>query len=327
MSEKISDQSVPVQEIKTPTVVSVKKFMKSVLVVVLSFMCICVGVLIYQLHEDFHPVYGKTEREKAPPKALSPMLSKKVSEVPVRVAPEQKTDVAPAVKVEKAEKQPSFFEKPMMSMPIEAKTEEPKTVKVAEPKTETRTEPVKVKEEKITKEEIVPEKVLPLSVALDLRDKLTMGETCVGELSLLMSEKLPEKADKAKILNALMAICTDVSAYKDLKNVFNQEKKDALTTFYRMTSSSKWTAYMKAIWTTLVDVRRLNPVKKRPKDIVSLAQNALNQYNVAEAIILVETLPPEMQADFRGFLGQAKAYVLAQEAVDSLVFAYEMGGK
>lgn len=320
MSEKISDQSVPVQEIKTPTVVSVKKFMKSVLVVVLSFMCICVGVLIYQLHEDFHPVYGKktnarpTIAVKSETKVL-PLVA--VPKKEMRSNPEKRVAV-PMLKAP---------ETPMMSMPIEAKTEEPKTVKVAEPKTETRTEPAKVKEEKTTKEEIVPEKVLPLSVALDLRDKLTMGETCVGELSLLMSEKLPEKADKAKILNALMAICTDVSAYKDLKNVFNQEKKDALTTFYRMTSSSKWTAYMKAIWTTLVDVRRLNPVKKRPKDIVSLAQNALNQYNVAEAIILVETLPPEMQADFQGFLGQAKAYILAQEAVDSLVFAYEMGGK
>lgn len=327
MSEKKSEQAVPVQEIKTPTVISVKKFMKSVLVVLLSFVCICVGVLIYQLHEDFHPVYGKTEREKAPPKALSPTLSKKVSVAPVRVVPEQKTDVAPVVKVEKAEKQPDLLEKPMMSMPMEFKTEEPKTVMTEEPKTETPPEPVKVKEEKTTKEEIVPEKVLPLSVALDLRDKLIMGETCVSELSLLMSEKLPEKADKTKILNALFPVCTDTSAYNDLKNVFNQEKKGALTTFYRMTSSNKWTAYMKAVWTTLVDVRRLNPVKKRPKDIVSLAQNALNQYNVSEAIILIETLPPEMQADFQGFLGQAKAYILAQEAVDSLVFAYEMGGK
>ena len=320
MSEKISDQSVPVQEIKTPTVVSVKKFMKSVLVVLLSFVCICVGVLIYQLHEDFHPVYGKKTDVRPVVSVKSETKSLPIVAVPKReILPNPEKQVKmPVLKVP---------ETPMMSMPIEVKTEEPKTLKVAEPKPETKPEPAKVKEEKTAKEENVPEKVLPLSVALELRDKLTMGETCVGELSLLMSEKLPEKADKTKILNALMAICTDVSAYEDLKSVFNQEKKDALTTFYRMTSSSKWTAYMKAIWTTLVDVRRLNPVKKRPKDIVSLAQNALNQYNVAEAIILIEQLPPEMQADFRGFLGQAKAYVLAQEAVDSLVFAYEMGGK
>ena len=320
MSEKISDQSVPVQEIKTPTVVSVKKFMKSLLVVLLSFVCICVGVLIYQLHEDFHPVYGKKTDVRPVVFVKSETKSLPIVAVPKReILPNPEKQVKmPVLKVS---------ETPMMSMPIEVKTEEPKTLKVAEPKPETKPEPAKVKEEKTAKEEVVPEKVLPLSVALELRDKLTMGETCVGELSLLMSEKLPEKADKTKILNALMAICTDVSAYEDLKSVFNQEKKEALTTFYRMTSSSKWTAYMKAVWTTLVDVRRLNPVKKRPKDIVSLAQNALNQYNVAEAIILIEQLSPEMQADFRGFLGQAKAYVLAQEAVDSLVFAYEMGGK
>ena len=324
MSEKKSEQAVPVQEIKTPTVISVKKFMKSVLVVLLSFVCICVGVLIYQLHEDFHPVYGKTERESAPQKALSPVLKKKVSVAPVRVVPDQKKDVAPMVKVEKTEKQPILLEKPMMSMPMESKEELLKIAPAEEPEKEIVPEPTA---EKTAKKTIVSEKILPLSVALNLRDKLIMGETCVGELSLLMSEKLPEKADKTKILNALIPVCTDTSAYNDLKNVFNQEKKGALTTFYRMTSSNKWTAYMKAVWTTLVDVRRLNPVKKRPKDIVSLAQNALNQYNVAEAIILVETLPPEMQADFQGFLGQAKAYILAQEAVDSLVFAYEMGGK
>ena len=308
MSEKISGQSVPVQEIKTPTVVSVKKFMKSVLVVLLSFMCICVGILIYQLHEDFHPVYGKKTNSR-------PIVS--VSKKEIRSNPKKQVD-APMLKVP---------EMPMMSMPIEAKAEIPKTIIAEKSKTETISESVKAKEEKMREESIVPEKTLPLSVALNLRDKLTMGESCVGELSLLMSEKMPKNADKTKILNALFPVCTDTSTYGELKNLFNQEKKNALTTFYRMTSSSKWTAYMKAIWTTLVDVRRLNPVKKRPKDIVSLAQNALNQYNIAEAIILVETLPPEMQTDFQGFLGQAKAYALAQEAVDSLVFAYEMGGK
>ncbi len=320
MSEKKSEQAVPVQEIKTPTVISVKKFMKSVLVVLLSFICICVGVLIYQLHEDFHPVYGKKTNVRSVVSVKSETKSLPIVAVPKReILPNPEKQVKmPVLKVS---------ETPMMSMSMESKEELLKIAPAAEPEPETKPEPAKVKEEKITEKPIESEKVLSLSVALELRDKLTMGETCVGELSLLMSEKLPEKADKTKILNALIPVCTDASAYNDLKNVFNQEKKGALTTFYRMTSSNKWTAYMKAVWTTLVDVRRLNPVKKRPKDIVSLAQNALNQYNVAEAIILVETLPPEMQADFQGFLGQAKAYILAQEAVDSLVFAYEMGGK
>ena len=32
-----------------------------------------------------------------------------------------------------------------------------------------------------------------------------------------------------------------------------------------------------------------------------------------------------MQADFNGFLEEAKAYVSAQEAIDGLVFSYERG--
>ena len=43
------EESVPVQEIKTPIISSVKHFSKSVLVVLLSFFCIFIGVLIYQL--------------------------------------------------------------------------------------------------------------------------------------------------------------------------------------------------------------------------------------------------------------------------------------
>ena len=317
MSEKISDQSVPVQEIKTPTVISVKKFMKSVLVVLLSFMCICVGILIYQLHEDFHPIYGKNTKTeiqskrnlRGPEKVSKPILKQKKIQI--------KENAVKSLKVEKKDFALSSAQ-PMMSMPLEQETAKDSAILETKKNTEIELKPVNVE---------VKENILPLSVALDLRDKLIIGETCTNELSLLVSENLPKTTDKTKILNALMPVCTDTSFYNDLKNVFNQEKKDALATFYRMTSSSKWTAYMKSIWTSLVDVRRLNPVKKRPKDIVSLAQNALEQYNIGEAIILVQKLPPEMQSDFRVFLEQAKVYILAQEAVDSLVFAYEVRGK
>jgi hypothetical protein len=59
--------------------------------------------------------------------------------------------------------------------------------------------------------------------------------------------------------------------------------------------------------------------------LISLAQNALNQYNIEEAIVLVQKLPSEMRADFNGFLEKSQAYVSAQEAIDGLVFSYERG--
>ncbi len=301
--ESVSENAVPVQELKTPAFVSVRRFIRSVLVVLMSFVCILVGVLIYQLHaplEDLHmtekPVYdGRPIGTVAVP-AVQPDIK---STGAVKTDPIQETAPAKDENIALPPKQ----------------TETPKQIAVF---TEPEPEPA------------LPDvPALTLGEALRLRDHLDDGVSCTGDLQRILKTRLvlADEALKEELIERLIPVCTgDDIMLREMNRVFVREKKQALMTYYKM-NNPRWLAYLKAIGSAVVDIRRVHPVKQKPKDIVSLAQNALNMHDVAQAVAQVRKLPPAMQDEFRTFVALAETYTAAERAAEDLILSFERKGK
>lgn len=301
--ESVSENAVPVQELKTPAFVSVRRFIRSVLVVLMSFVCILVGVLIYQLHaplEDLHmtekPVYdGRPIGTVAVP-AVQPDIK---STGAVKTDPIQEMEPAKDENIALPPKQ----------------TEAPKQIAVF---TEPEPEPA------------LPDvPALTLGEALRLRDHLDDGVSCTGDLQRILKTRLvlADEALKEELIERLIPVCTgDDIMLREMNRVFVREKKQALMTYYKM-NNPRWLAYLKAIGSAVVDIRRVHPVKQKPKDIVSLAQNALNMHDVAQAVAQVRKLPPAMQDEFRTFVALAETYTAAERAAEDLILSFERKGK
>lgn len=301
--ESVSENAVPVQELKTPAFVSVRRFIRSVLVVLMSFVCILVGVLIYQLHaplEDLHmtekPVYDGRHIGTVAVPAVRPDIK---SIGAVKTDPIQETEPAQDENIALPPKQ----------------TETPKQIAVF---TEPEPEPA------------LPDvPALTLGEALRLRDHLDDGVSCTGDLQRILKTRLvlADEALKEELIERLIPVCTgDDIMLREMNRVFVREKKQALMTYYKM-NNPRWLAYLKAIGSAVVDIRRVHPVKQKPKDIVSLAQNALNMHDVAQAVAQVRKLPPAMQDEFRTFVALAETYTAAERAAEDLILSFERKGK
>lgn len=301
--ESVSENAVPVQELKTPAFVSVRRFIRSVLVVLMSFVCILVGVLIYQLHaplEDLHmtekPVYDGRHIGTVAVPAIQPDIK---STGAVKTDPIQETEPAKDENIALPPKQ----------------TETPEQIAVF---TEPEPEPA------------LPDvPALTLGEALRLRDHLDDGVSCTGDLQRILKTRLvlADEALKEELIERLIPVCTgDDIMLREMNRVFVREKKQALMTYYKM-NNPRWLAYLKAIGSAVVDIRRVHPVKQKPKDIVSLAQNALNMHDVAQAVAQVRKLPPAMQDEFRTFVALAETYTAAERAAEDLILSFERKGK
>lgn len=301
--ESVSENAVPVQELKTPAFVSVRRFIRSVLVVLMSFVCILVGVLIYQLHaplEDLHmtekPVYDGRHIGTVAVPAVQPDIKLTGA---VKTDPIQETEPAKDENIALPPKQ----------------TETPKQIAVF---TEPEPEPA------------LPDvPALTLGEALRLRDHLDDGVSCTGDLQRILKTRLvlADEALKEELIERLIPVCTgDDIMLREMNRVFVREKKQALMTYYKM-NNPRWLAYLKAIGSAVVDIRRVHPVKQKPKDIVSLAQNALNMHDVAQAVAQVRKLPPAMQDEFRTFVALAETYTAAERAAEDLILSFERKGK
>ena len=317
MSEKISEGSVPVHELKTPTMLSIRRFLKSVFVIILSLVCVFVGILIYHLH---------TPIEKTPVKQAtyhpSVQHNFKVNRTPVFPS------VTSNLPVDSEE---SFTDLPI-SEETDVSADAPATIR-PEPSRElsetTIVEPVKtefVKNPAIMAEPVALKSTISLTDALSLRDHLLTGDSCLADLQIIMKSEIPNAREKEELVDRLMPICTSRSAFKDLQILFNKNRKSALMTYYRLNNPS-WLAYLKAFGTSLVDIRRIHPLKKRAKDIIFQAQDAMVQKRIGLAVHYVKELPPAIQADFYEFMGLAESYLSAQKAAEKLVLSFDGKGE
>ena len=165
-----------------------------------------------------------------------------------------------------------------------------------------------------------------LESALQLRDHLAMGQSCLADLKIVMKRHLPNGDEKDRLIEKLMPVCTVRSAFEGIENTFYQNRKKALMTYYRL-NNPLWLAYLKTLGTRLVDVRKLSPSKEKPKDMISLAQNALSLKNLDLATQKIQKLPPEIRADFNDFMGLANTYLAAQKEVESLILSFGRKGE
>lgn len=301
MSEKISEESVPVQELKTPAMISVRRFLRSVMVVLLAFLCVFVGMLIYQLHTPIDKIQPMPPiKKKTPEVAVFVPKIEQSEKLPVSDVPEQKPDEMPVAKAESV-----YTVKASVSnlSPVVAKMSEPITLS-SEP------------------EYRLP--VLSLADALRLRDRLATGGECSDSLQKIIKSQVPSPADRDNLIDRLLPVCMAHHPFQEMEKVFKSDKKQALFTYYRLHNPA-WLAYLKAVGTALVDIRRIHPVKQRAKDVISLAQNALILHDVSQTLTYIRKLPSEIQADFAEFTQLAEAYLSAQQAAEELVLSFEKG--
>ena len=326
MPKKISEESVPVEELKTPTALPVHRFFKSIAVILLSFICVFVGVLIYRLHVPTDGTAVKSVQSPARETAMKRAkkhgpyrdASRMLRADPVAVAaPTLKTTAAtltmPLAVSDKPEAPVLETPKESVVEPVDVGVENPLPAPL--PKAEKNTLPM----------DQMPR--LMLEEALQLRDNLRAGEPCLEQVQILMKSALPVEHYRQQLMEHLLPVCSGGVRYENLNEVFLSNRHDALAAYYHMTSSNRWTAYMKILGTSLIDVRRLNPVKQRPKDMISMAQNALNRHDLKQALANIEKLPPELSAKFRSFKTQANLYLGAEEAVERLILSFEKQGR
>jgi len=315
MARQKVEESVPVQEIKTPTMVSVRRFIKSIFVVLLSFFCIFVGVLIYQMSNPIDPIKPQpTRQQPAIPRDRTSVVFKKPVSPVLKVQPEQKAIPQPK---EETEKKAETISSPVLTPP-------PVDIPVLDP-----TPNQKTVEETPKQQLPVPQPQKPslmLAEVLQLRDHLATGESCLADLKIVMAKETPNPTDRETLIEKLMPVCTVRSVFNELENTFYKNRRQALITYYRL-NNPLWLAYLKTFGTSLVDIRKLNPSKEKPKDIISSAQNALAMKNVEEALTRIQTLPGEVKAEFNEFIGQADTYVAAQKEAERLVLSFGRKGE
>ena len=344
MSDKISEEAVPVQELKPTTTLSIHRLLKTVLVMSLSLLCIVGGFLLYQLSLDDIETMPATRKNVQSINHLSslrresPLLKQEkkpaFTELP-KVKSEGNIELKSTAPVVVKEDKP--VEKPVVadqkevvpvvdkpSVEVLPKNDEVKDEKAIETVAVIDLNPAPAAVEPVP---VVDEKYVALGKALRLRDQLRSGESCLDSFQTILKGRLPDEKQRDALTERLVPICTVSSAFQKLNDLFLRNKKEALVTYYRNTSDNRYVAYLKAAMTTLVDIRRLNPVKRKPKDIISLAQNALNMHDVAQALGYIQTLPDEIQVNFQEFSFLARAYLLAQEATDELILSFEKKGK
>ncbi|MBR6412103.1 MAG: hypothetical protein IKS41_02950 [Alphaproteobacteria bacterium] len=312
------EESVPVQELKTPVFESVKHLGRPILIVLLSFFCIFVGVLIYQLTTPVEDLTLSPKKQTTlikenakksakssalfqPHKPVQSILrventsSPKIQEsVPTPVPQPQEVPPPPEPEVQ--------GDAPVTpSAPPETPVVEPVISKPAEP-------------------------LLSLENTLQLRDHLAQGQSCLEDLKILMKNNLPNREDKDRLIEKLMPVCTVRSVFQGIEDTFYKNRKKALMTYYRLNNPT-WLAYLKTFGSSLVDIRKLNPSKEKPKDMISSAQNALVMKNLSEALQKIQKLPPEIRSEFNDFIGQAQTYLAAQKEVENLILSFGRKGE
>ena len=314
MAKKTSEESVPVQELKPSTVVPLRRIM----IILLASFCVFVGVLIYQIYpSDTEPVMqnnlASAQQKPVPPDTVkSSVVFRGIRQKPARPEPTPvEIEIPPAetpVEVPMAEPivEPTKPEQPALTAP---ETPAPAVVETPAP-AESSARP-QTQENRLT-----------LAEALRLRDALATGQPCSDEMRLIMKRTLPDEGLRDALIEHLMPVCSTTATWDELNKLFLKDKKEALMTYYRMTSSNRWVAYLKTVGTLVVDVRRLNPVKQKPKDMISMAQNALTARDVAGAVSQLNRLPAEIKADFSDFLALAGSYRLARTDAETLILSF-----
>ena len=279
---------------------STRRILKSVLIIILSVLCVTGGVLIHQLNNQQVQTYRPTQLNKA-------VMSKTPSQTTVQPklsdpAPKMKSKPTPEISLQEEQ----ALDKEVV--PQFAKTSSP--VNTAIPQ---KTPTVSTKRE------------YSMAQALLFKEHFLTGLSCREDYQALsaVQHKTPVMRE---VLNGLAPYCRhEVSALENIKEAFVNNKRKALVMMYQE-KSPHWISYLKSVLVYLIEIRKLNPASSRPKDMLYKAQNELYHNNIVKATLLLKQLPPQMQEAMPDFFRESEIYLRADKSLNELILSFEKEG-
>ena len=165
-----------------------------------------------------------------------------------------------------------------------------------------------------------------LKDALKFKENFLAENNCKNDYQKLLN--VPNKtAEALAVLNDLSPYClNDQKPVLNVLEAFLKNKKEAIIAYYHKNNPA-WLAYLKAIPISLIEIRRINPEKNTPKNILYKAQNELLSQNVENAVNFVTQLPLEMQQKMDDFYREAAIYNRSLQSLDQLILSFERKGE
>lgn len=322
---------------------SLRKTVRSILITILSILCILGGVLIHKLHSTGGKTYPSFRRanivrtsditgntiltvphsDSGLSKQSTPLSfpqNTKASVLKENLSEATTTEKSQALandirnEFEALQKNQSDFEnKPDEPVKLSSDLKEKKTLSITQ------------EEEK---QHLPPEKQqkIPLLAILNLQHDFYHTASCKEAFETL-SHKNDHDTKVQQLIVDLSPFCTEAeSAKKRLKTLFLKDKKQAFYTYYQ-SIHAPWYAYLRAFLSDLIDIHKINPTEQTPQDIIDRAQTVLSDGNISEAVRILSNLPFELKIEFASFLREASAYIRAEESFRTLILSYDIKGK
>jgi len=180
-------------------------------------------------------------------------------------------------------------------------------VEPVEPESEPVIEAIPVEEEKtsvIQEQEKQPENLpslrpqkisskIPLLKAMQLYEAFQKGEECrpLLEELIALAEDEPEMGKK---LMALLRFCLENPFPQQMKEAFYDDKKRAILRILQ-SENPIWTAYLKMIPYTVVDIHKKGVLSDAPMDILYRIQSAVDANQFSLVLDLIAKLPENVQ--------------------------------
>lgn len=165
-----------------------------------------------------------------------------------------------------------------------------------------------------------------LKDALKFKENFLAENNCKNDYQKLLN--VPNKTTEVlAVLNDLSPYClNDQKPVQNVLEAFKKNKKEAFIAYYKKNNPA-WLAYLKSIPVSLIEIRRINPIKNTPKNILYKAQNELLIQNVENAVNFVTQLPLEMQQKMDDFYREAAIYNRSLLSLDQLILSFERKGE
>lgn len=350
---EITEEEVPLKES------TLKKTLKSILITVLSILCITGGVLIHKIHSlsaertQYRALPVIKNQLSVTSDTVKSSISKTKTVKPDLTVPSTLSTVAeqtgakekaipPVLTVAEAITTPDQVEMVPTEIPIFTSPVVPEMNSSLNPVASQGSETVTASnsltnavenEEKDIVENPLPKAVhYPKLEGFTLRDALLFKEhflteeSCFDDYQKLLHAN-GKNQEALDVLNDLSPYClTNQQPVKNVRSAFLKDKKKALIVSYREKKPA-WIAYLKAIPASIIEIRKINPVTDKPKDILYKAQNEINRQNVSKAVDLVTQLPLSMQLVMKNFYREAAIYNRAKNSIDMLILSFEYKGE
>lgn len=279
---------------------STRRILKSILIIILSVLCVTGGVLIHKLNNQQVQTYRPTQFNTA----LSQKMSGKTTVQP------KLSDPAPKMKSTAADI--SLQEEQALDKEVV-----PELMKASAPVNAANSE-----QQSLT---ALRKKEYGMAQALLFKEHFLTGLSCREDYQTLsaVQHKTPVMRE---VLNGLAPYCRhEVSALENVKEAFVNNKRKALVMMYQE-KSPHWISYLKSVLVYLIEIRKLNPASSRPKDILYKAQNELYHNNIVKATLLLKQLPPIMQEAMPDFFRESEIYLRADKSLNELILSFEKEG-